>query len=125
RAGNMMLIRPRDVEIAMEGLQCCQARAECGRAVIAALQRDKVLFLRCPERVVVVSDVTDGGVHRVRAAQREVDVPQRGGRELYQAGGETDRGFRSKMEITRRIGQSHHLLGSDANDALLPVADVD
>ena len=93
--------------------------------MVPALQGDEVLLLRCPKRVVVVRDVADRRVHGIRAAQREVDVPQRCGRQLDQTRGKPDCRFRSKMEITRRVRQSHHLLGGDADYALLAVADID
>src|ERR1700730_360354 len=52
-------------------------------------------------------------------------MPQRCGRQLDQAGGQPDCRFRPEMEISRRVGQSHHLLGCDADYGLLAITDID
>jgi hypothetical protein len=72
-----------------------------------------------------MGDEADRRIDRVGAAQREVHVAQRARGQLDEPRGEPDRGLGAEIEISGRVRQLRHLLGRGANDALVPVADVD
>jgi hypothetical protein len=124
RRRNVMLVRQRHIEVLMKRAQCGQARAHRRRTVIAALQRNELLLLRAARRVVVVRDVADCGIHRIRAAQREVHVTQRVRRQFDELFGEPDGRFAAEVEIAGRIGQAAHLLGRYPYDAFVTVAGI-
>lgn len=93
RRRNVMLRRQRQIEVAMERGQRSEARADRRRAVIAALQRDEMLLRGAARRVVVVRDEAQRGIDGIRAAEREIHVLQRCGRELDELRGQLDRGL--------------------------------
>ena len=124
RRRNMVLVRTRQVEMAMERRQRGEAGADRRRAVIAAFQRDHVLFRRAAGCVEIVRDETDRGVDRVRAAKREVHAVQRRRRERGEPLGKLDRRLRAEMEIAGCVRQPGHLVGGGFHDAVAAVADV-
>ena len=82
-------------------------------------------FLRRPAACVpVLHDEAHRGVHRLRAAEREVGARQRGGRDLGQLGGQADRRLAGKAEVAGGVGQLAQLRGGGLHHALLAVADV-
>ncbi|EDT37845.1 conserved hypothetical protein [Burkholderia ambifaria MEX-5] len=121
---NMVLVRARYVEMAVEHGQRGEPRADRRRAVIAALERDHLLLRRAAGRVEIVGDEAQRGIDRIRAAEREVHAVQRRRRERREPFGELDRGLRAEMEIAGRVGQLLHLLGGGLHDAVAAVADV-
>eukprot|EP01022_Parablepharisma_sp_SALTPOND_P028594 TRINITY_DN71212_c0_g1_i1.p1 TRINITY_DN71212_c0_g1~~TRINITY_DN71212_c0_g1_i1.p1 ORF type:complete len:811 (-),score=318.58 TRINITY_DN71212_c0_g1_i1:764-3196(-) len=123
--GDVVLGRQRQVEVEVEVGQRRQSRAHRRGAVVAALQGDEMLLLRLADGVVIVRDVADGGIDRIRATQREIDMPQRGRADVHQLLGQQDGRFAGEMEVAGGIGQALHLLGGGADDALLAVAGVD
>jgi len=120
-----MLPGPGQVEEAMEVRERCEARARRAGAVIAPFQRDEMLLVRAADGVVVMDDVADRRIHRIRSTQREIDMIQPFGAEVDQLLRQPHRRFAAEMEIARGIGQAAHLLGRDFGDAVLAIADID
>ncbi|CAN0644465.1 conserved hypothetical protein [Burkholderia cepacia] len=122
---DVVLVRARQVEMAVERGQRGEAGADRRRAVITALERNHLLLRRAACRVEIVRDEADRGIDRVRAAEREVHAIQRRRRERREPFGQLDRGLRAEMEITGRVGQFRQLAGGGLHDAVAAVADVD
>ena len=121
---DVVLRGQRQVEAAVEDGQRGQPGAGGRRAVVAALQRDEVLLARPAACVPVLDDEAHRGVHRLRAAEREVGARQRGGRDLGQLGGQADRRLAGKAEVAGGVGQLAQLRGGGLHHAFLAVADV-
>ncbi|MCY1223877.1 hypothetical protein D9M72_360170 [compost metagenome] len=123
--GDVVLRRQRQVKAAVERGQGSETRAGRRGTVITALQRDKVLLRRASGCVEVLRDESHGRIDRLGAAEREIHVIQRAGRDLHQLVGEADRRLAAEMKVAGGVGQAAHLLGSGLHHALLAVADVD
>ena len=121
----MVLRGERQIEVAMEDRQRRQPGTDRRRAVIAALQRNDVLFRGAARGVVVVRDESQRGIDGIGSPQREIHMLQRCRRQFDQFRGKLDGGLRAEMEVARRIGQARHLPGGRVDDALMPIAGVD
>ncbi len=108
-------------EAGMEGRKRGEPRADRGRAVIALLDRDELIALRLALGIPVITDETDGGVHRIRTAQREVDAIEIARRAFGQFCGEPNGGFRAQIEIAGGIGQLAQLPGGRLDDAFMAI----
>ena len=93
--------------------------------MIAALERDEVLSIDRATSILVVDDVTNRRIHRIRAAEGKVDALQGSGRQLDEFCGQPDCGLGAEMKVARGIRQSSHLLRGGPHDALVSVADID
>ena len=93
--------------------------------MIASCQRNELLSIGRSSRVLILDEIADGRIDRILAAEREVDVPQRAGRELHQPGREADGRLRAEMKVAGRVREARHLLRSGVHYAVLSVADVD
>lgn len=93
--------------------------------MVAALESNELLFMRAPRGVEKVRDEAHGRIDGIRAAEREIDVPQRCGCAFDELARELDGGRIAEMKIAGGIGQLAHLFGGCRDDALVAVADVD
>ena len=82
--------------------------------MIAALQRDEMLFCRASGRVVVMRDETQRGIDGIRTAEREVHVRQRRGCEFDEFRGEFDRMAATRSPpLAPGIGNSTALIAAE------------
>jgi len=116
RGRDMVLPRARQIEAAMEIGERGQSGTVGARAMIAPFERDELLLLRLTDRVVIVNDVADGTVDRIRSTQREIDMVEPSGREAGQLACEPDCRFVGEMEVARRVWELAHLFRGAAFD---------
>jgi hypothetical protein len=120
-----VLVRQRQIEVLMKRRQRGKPGSDGRRTVISAFERDELLLLRPPRRVVVVRDVADGGVHGVGPAQREIDARKRRGRKLNELFCEANGRLAAEMKVAGGVGQAAHLFRGHAHDAFVTVARID
>ncbi len=112
------------VEVVLHQRNRREAAACDGDTVIATLARDDLLLLRPIQRVVVVPDHLDGGVHRLGARVHQKHLAHVPGGDLDERFRELDHRYGRAVREGVRKGQGAELFDRGVDEALLAVAEA-